>query len=206
MKSLFAVALLAVSLGKFWQPTNSHAANRRGMATYEQKQYDAAAQSFAEAQRLAPDATNAFNLGTAQIASGNRDEGAATLATLGRDADALYNRGNAALADNKLDEAVRSYIETLKLRPEDAQAKRNLEIALNKKDSAQRGGAKGPQQKGNQSPQQQPQSPSAGDQPQQQAPSRGEADQDALLRSVQQQEQEELRRMKKPSRSVRVGW
>jgi Ca-activated chloride channel family protein len=210
-----AVMLLAVSLsslGKFWQPSNSNAANRRGVASYEAKKYGEAAQAFARAHQLAPNSTTAFNLGTAQIAAGEREQGTATLNTALQDrsirADALYNRGNSALAANELDSAIRDYSEALKLHPRDAQAKRNLEIALTKrKNSSQRGGAKGPQQQGNQSPQQQPQSPSGGEQPKQQAPSRGDADRESLLRSVQQQEQEEMRRMKKPSRStVRVGW
>jgi tetratricopeptide (TPR) repeat protein len=212
---IVAVLLLAVSLqslSKFWQPSNSQAADRRGAASYEAKKYGEAAQAFGQAHRLAPTPTTAFNLGTAQIAAGEREQGTATLNSAMQDrnfrADALYNRGNSALAANELDSAIHDYTEALKLHPRDAQAKRNLEIALSKrKNNSQRGGAKGPQQQGNQSPQQQPQSPSGGEQAKQQAPSRGDADRESLLRSVQQQEQEEMRRMKKPSRgTTRVGW
>ena len=102
--------------------------------------------AFAQANAFKPTPANAFNLGTAQLANGKREEGSATLAHAMNDralrADALYNRGNSALAANAYDYAIRDYIETLKLRPIDAKAKRNLEIALQKKQAMQqaRGG------------------------------------------------------------------
>src|SRR5207249_3296931 len=79
----------------------------------------------------------AFNLGTAQIAAGNREQGSSTLARAmenpGLRADALFNRGNSALAANAFDYAIHDYVEALKLHPKDPGAKRNLEIALAKK-------------------------------------------------------------------------
>lgn len=206
----------ATSLTSFWQrlllPTNSHAAASRGARQYENKKFDEASKSFDIADHLQPDAKSAFNLGTAQIAAGKTTEGAATLGRALRNAvlrpDALYNRGNSALASKAYEYAIRDYTETLKLRPADVNAKRNLEIALKRLDEMQQsasGGGNKPQ------PQQQPQSGNqqqkspAGQQAQQQQPQ--QADAEALLRSVQQQEQEELERMKRArAANVRVGW
>ena len=138
-------------------------------------------------------------------AAGQRTEGSATLTkameTPSLRPQALFNRGNSALAANALDHAIRDYTEALRLVPGDREVKRNLEIALRRRESMER------QQKGGgQKEQQQP----AGRQPRQQ-PDRGEkeegqADAEALLRSVQQQEQEELARMKRArGESRRVG-
>jgi len=186
--------------------TNSHAASSRGERAYEQKQYEEAVRWFRRAQELEPSPRGAFNLGTAQIAAGQREQGSATLSEALKDPslrpDALFNRGNSALSAKAFDHAIGDYIETLKLRPGHAGAKRNLEIALARRDAA-RTGTKGNQQNKSGQNQQQPQpTPSAGNQK-----PRGQPDLETLLRSVQQQEQEELRRMKaRVAGEERVGW
>jgi len=205
--------VIAVLFAVWLQSTNSRVATSRGVAAYEKKDYAGATNAFAQANALKPSPAAAFNLGTAQIANGKREAGSATLEKAMRDrglrADALYNRGNSALAANAYDYAIRDYIETLKLRPSDAQAKRNLEIALQKKQAMQQAGGNSKQKnpQGGQQPQQQKQqTPSAGNRNQQQK-QQADANSEALLRAVQQQEQEELERMKR-SRAAhqRVGW
>lgn len=208
---LALVLLLAVSLPKWWSETNSHAAAKRGARAYGGQQYAEAARAFGKAQELAPSARGAFNLGTAEIAAGQREQGSARLAEAIRDpelrADALFNRGNSALAAKALDHAVRDYIGALKANPAHAAAKRNLEIALMRRQQQkqqQQSGASGRQDRQGQSqqqPQQQQPSPHG-----RQRPQAGEVDLEALLRSVQQQEQEELRRMKGRASEGRVGW
>lgn len=194
----------------FVRETNSHASASRGAKAWAAQQYGEAAKAYARAQELAPSPRNAFNLGTAEIAAGQREQGSARMAEAIRDpwlrADALYNRGNSALAAKALDHAIRDYTEALRVNPSHAAAKRNLEIALKRRDSEQRAGSSGqqPNQQG-QSPQQQQQR----EQPKQGNPQRqrdGQPDLDALLRSVQQQEQEELRRMKGQATEGKVGW
>src|SRR5204862_316898 len=156
--------------------------------------------------RLARTPRNAFNLGTSQIAAGQREQGSATLSAAMKDpslrSDALFNRGNSALASKAFDQAIADYIETLKLRPNHAAAKRNLEIALARKSASQTSTTGNQQNKAGKNQQQQKPTPSAnGQKPQ------GQLDLEALLRSVQQQEQEELRRMKaKANAEGRVGW
>ncbi len=202
----------AAAMPPLWQmitrETNSHAAARRGVAQYNHRQFDAATKSFGNASSMKPTPQNAFNLGTAQIAAGKRSEGSNTLEKAMADrslrADALYNRGNSALASKAFEYAVRDYSEALKLHPNDAQAKRNLEIALNRLRAMQRSRGSQPQQQPG-APQQQQQKPSPSNQQRNQQ--RQDADIEALLRSVQQQEQEELARMKKArGESARVGW
>jgi Ca-activated chloride channel family protein len=193
-------------LDRFTRETNSHAATARGVKQFEQKKYADAQKSFATSAAIAPTPARAFNLGTSQIAAGNREAGSSTIAKALADpslrADALFNRGNSALTANAFDYAIRDYIDALRIRPTDAAAKRNLEIALRRKEAMQKqqGGGSGSQQNRGPQPQQQPQQGK-----QQQA--KNDPNVDGLLRSVQQQEQEELSRMHRPSRErLHVGW
>ena len=213
MKPIVMLVLLAVNLGVAIRETSSRASNQRGVKEFAEKKYEAAAQSFTKANEIRPDAETAFNRGTAEIAAGKRSQGSATLAAALADpklrADALYNRGNSALASNAYEHAVRDYTDVLKLRPHDAQAKRNLEIALEKKKEQDQAnsGAGGTQQTPQQNQPRPQQQPSAGAQRQQQPQQAEGPDAEALLRSVQQQEQEERRRMKAAGRArERVGW
>ena len=197
------LVLALISVPAWWRETNSHAASKRGERSYQQQQYPAAEEGYREAQKLAPSARNAFNLGTAEIAAGHREQGSATLAEALRDpalrADAFFNRGNSALTSKAYDHAIRDYMDALRANPNHAAAKRNLEIALSRRASSKRSDAGGKQdQKGKSEPNP---APSQG-----QKPKEGQPDLDALLRSVQQQEQEELRRMKPRPAEGRVGW
>jgi Ca-activated chloride channel family protein len=202
-----SVALLLISL-TFWRDTNSRAATASGVKAYEQKQYARSAEAFRRAQELAPSAQSAFNRGTAEIAAGQRAQGSAALAPAIQDpalrADALYNRGNSALAAKATDHAIRDYIDALKANPNHAAAKRNLEIALQRREQQRRNAsASGDKNQQGQAPQKPQPTPSGG----KQQPKPGQVDLEALLRSVQQQEQDELRRMKgKASGDARVGW
>jgi tetratricopeptide (TPR) repeat protein len=209
MKIAAAILLLAgfPFVAQLTRETNSHAANARGVKQFAAKKYAEAQQSFATANSTATSTTRAFNLGTSEIAAGNREAGATTIAKALADPslrpDALFNRGNSALAANAFDYAIRDYSETLRLRPSDAAAKRNLEIALRKKQAMQQqqGDTGGKQPNAGQQPQPKP-VPQPGDQKK-----KSDSYEDALLRSVQQQEQEELTRMHKPSReNLHVGW
>jgi len=204
---VIAALLLVWNFAQLWRETNSHAANARGVKAFAQKKYEDSVRAFGDAQSIAPSPQRAFNLGTAQVAAGQREAGSATLSKAMADARlreaTLFNRGNSALASNAYDSAIRDFTEALKLQPADGSAKRNLEIALVRKTQQQRQqGGSHQQQKGN-SPQPQPQQPQQAPDQQQQ----GDANIEALLRSVQQQEQEELQRMHRPKgERLHVGW
>ena len=203
--SCWVAGLLAMP--NWWRETNSRAASVRGERAYANKQYAEAARWFERAQALAPSSRGAFNLGTAQIAAGQRETGSATLNDAMKDAalrpEALFNRGNSALASKAFDHAIADYTETLKLRSNHAGAKRNLEIALNQREAARRAASGGKRDQPGAKQQRQETTPAPGAQ----QPPRGQPDLETLLRSVQQQEQEELRRMKgKAAAEGRVGW
>lgn len=199
------IAALLV-LTSLWGEMGSRIASARGAKAFEQKEYSRAVKEFHRAQELAPSAQNAFNLGTAEIAAGQREQGSATLAAAIKDpalrADALYNRGNSALAAKALDHAIRDYADALRANPKHAAAKRNLEIALHRQEQQRRNSsASGQRNQQGQSQKQQQQTPAPGQQP-----PKGQIDLEALLRSVQQQEADELRRMKGKAGEARVGW
>jgi len=206
---MIAALLLTLHLAQWWHDTNSHAATARGVEAFVHKRYDAAVAAFGKANAIDPSTQRAYNLGTAQVAAGNREGGSSTLARAMTDprlrADALFNRGTSALASKAWDSAIRDYTGVLRLRPADGAAKRNLEIALARKAAAQQQGGGGghPPQKGSSpQPKQSQNQPAPSDTRQ----NRNAAD-EALLRSVQQQEQEELRRMhQKGTERVHVGW
>jgi tetratricopeptide (TPR) repeat protein len=199
-----ALLILAIDFGRVWHDLSSYIASTRGVTQFQAKQYAKSAASFDKANAIKPTPARQFNLGTAQIASGDRERGAAALDKAMSDprlrADALYNRGTSALAAKAYDSAIRDYVDVLKLRPNDAATKRNLEIAEVLKRAMQQ------QQKQSQRgapQQQQKQQAKTGEQPKE----KGETDLDALLRAVQQQEKEELSRMHRArGEKLRVGW
>ena len=198
MKAVFAILLVSMPfIGPLLRTTNSRAAVSRGIEQFRNGDPTAAAESFARAQALRPTAAGAFDSGTARIAAGDRVSGAALLEPAIEDperkADALYNRGNAGLLSRAYSEAIRDYEEVLRNRPGDRAAKRNLEIALRQQ-----------QQEKEKSERQQDRSDEGGaSEGEQERP----GDADALLRSVEQQEREELKRMRGARQQRRrVGW
>lgn len=194
-----------LDVGRLWRDVQAHFDNSRGVAAYQKKKYDEAAKAFGSAAARASTPQRQLNLGTSLVAAGDRERGAAALDKAMSDprlrADALYNRGTSALAAKAYDSAIRDYVQALKLRPNDLPTKRNLEIARVQKRQAeaQAGGGQGAGRKNEPSPQ------ASAPRPEQRQKS--ETDTDALLRSVQQQEQEELSRMHKAKgEKLRVGW
>lgn len=208
MKPIAMVLIAALPLlAQLTRETNSHAASARGVKQFAAKKYADSQTSFATADRIGASPSRAFNLGTAQIAAGNREAGSSTIAKALADPslrpEALFNRGNSALASNAYDYAIRDYSATLRLRPNDAAAKRNLEIAIRRKQAAQQQEGNG----GNQADKGQQPKPQPSQQPGNQQTPKSDPSAEALLRSVQQQEQEELTRMHRPSRErLHVGW
>jgi tetratricopeptide (TPR) repeat protein len=200
---VIAALLLAFNLLDWWRDSNSHAANAKGVDAFAKKKYTAAAQAFAKEK---PSPASAFNLGTAQIAAGDRETGSSTLQKAIADprlrGDAWFNRGVSALNSKSYDYAIHDFKEALKANPSDGAAKRNLEIAMAKKRQSQQQAGGANKDKQGTSPAPQP-SPTPNGQQQQ----KGDPNAEALLRSVQEQEQEELARMHRarPDRA-RVGW
>ncbi len=112
-----------------------------GYDYYKNGEYEKAADNFKQAAILKPDrALPLFDKGTALYKS-NDYEGAAKEfgSTNGKidnkdiKSDSYYNMGNALFKAGKYDDAIKSYVDALKLNPKDKDYKHNLETALIKK-------------------------------------------------------------------------
>jgi Tetratricopeptide repeat. len=209
---LLASLALPVWLQQFVRPTNSRAAASAGVKQYSKKDFKGAVESFHQADSIDPSPVTAYDLGTARIAAGNGKGGSQELERALKDVtirpDALFNRGNAKLDAKEYEQAISDYKESLRLRSSDAGAKRNLEIALRRRQEQQQQQSRQNQQQQQRNQQQQkPQNQQKQDQGQQEKQDKGNSQTDALLRSIAQQEREELERMRKQgSTPRRIGW
>lgn len=115
---------------------NARERTATGVAELRHHRPESAADAFDAALRARPDdPLVSFNAGTGRLAAGRADavpelERAARAAPDGLAADAWFNLGNARLAAKDAAGAVEAFEESLRRRPEDAGAKRNLELAL----------------------------------------------------------------------------
>lgn len=225
MKPLvLSLLILAAAPMPLLRPSNSEKLTREGIAAFEEKQTSAAARLFASAAQIASSSRALFNLGTALVENGEAEPGAAALAKASEEggpvaADAFFNRGNIALGAERLEEAIEMYSESLRLDPSMGDAKRNLEIALRKKQEQenQQQEQQDQQQEGEGEEQPQPQ-PESGEEPPEGEDSSppndpgGESPQEMspeeILRSIAQQEREELSRMRREKSEGQrpVGW
>ncbi|WP_241909646.1 VWA domain-containing protein, partial [Vibrio breoganii] len=92
-------------------------ANQRGLAAFQEKDYQRASQEFKDTKWRA----------AAQYESGDY-EGAITSLEGHSETDSLYNLGNAYAQNGELDKAIASYEKVLQQEPENADAKYNLDI------------------------------------------------------------------------------
>ncbi len=108
-----------------------------GNRLFEEGRYDEALKLYTEAQIEAPDAPEIhLSIGNVLFRKGEhakaREAYRRALAARDRSlaGSAHYNSGTASLAEGDLPEAVNRFREALKIDPEDADARRNLELAL----------------------------------------------------------------------------
>jgi tetratricopeptide (TPR) repeat protein len=136
--ALLALALLAVP-GRPAAAADSAAAarNNEGNRLYNQRRYDEALKMYTDAQAVRPEAPELhYNIGNVLYRKQEFDKAAEEYrkAEAARDPAlsqaAVFNRGNALLAQQRLPEAIQAYVQALRADPADADAKRNLELAL----------------------------------------------------------------------------
>lgn len=213
MKLVIAsAALLALSASSWIAGTNSRAATQRGLDAWAKGDYAAAVEAFAEADRLKPGPETALNRGTAEIAAGQTAAGIEHLSPVVGTGElgerALFNRGTGALIAGDAQRAIPDLIEYLRRHPADAAAKKNLELALRRADEQSRQQQSQQQRQQRQRQRENQEGSSAAQQQKdgdRQKP--GSVDAESLLRSVAQQEREELSRMRRAGRERNtVGW
>ena len=219
---LLAFLALPPALQRVVRESNSSAEAKKAMQAYKEKKYAESAKRFAAARQLKPSTSATFDEGTARAAAGDLNHAIPLLTEAAKDPelsrDALFNRGTAELQQKQFENAIRDLASALRISPDDVEAKRNLELALQRKQqqekqqqSSNNGGGSGgnssapqPQPKPGQQPQGNPnQQPTA-----QSGPGEKNNDPlDSILKSVQEQEKEELNRMRGRREDERaIGW
>lgn len=111
--------------------------NNEGNRLYEQKRLDEALKKYTDAQVTLPNAPELhYNIGNVLFRKGEIDKAIEEYMKAQSAKDprlsqaAIYNRGNALMSSGKAQDAVNAYVQALRARPDDADAKRNLELAL----------------------------------------------------------------------------
>jgi Ca-activated chloride channel homolog len=135
--------------------------NKQGNRLFEQGKYQDAEKAYLEAQAGMPGrAELSYNLGNSLIKQKKYDQALQALGQAVSKGDSslqargYYNVGNALFDLGRLKEATQSYIQALRINPEDQDAKHNLELTLKKmQEQKQDQQQKGPSQ--NQEPDQQ---------------------------------------------------
>jgi Ca-activated chloride channel family protein len=135
---LFLVLLL-VSHSSQARAESLASKNKRGNELYSQGKYSEAEKKYLDAQVNNPgNPSILYNLGNSLIQQKKYTEGMKALNQAIEKGDktakenSWYNKGNSLFSAGQFKESAESYIESLKLHPEDKDAKNNLELALQK--------------------------------------------------------------------------
>jgi tetratricopeptide (TPR) repeat protein len=135
---LLVALLFAATLDASAQRYPERRATRQGTRLYERGDYAGAEQAYRRALELNPELREAaFNLGGAMFRQENGSGAAGVWAPLVADsiagtetmAAASYNIGNTSLAGQQIDAAIEAYKQSLRLNPDDVEAKFNLAYA-----------------------------------------------------------------------------
>ncbi len=208
--ALLLTALLGVSL-----PARADVGSimRQGAALERQGKYDQALKAYQDALVLEPDDVRIhYDMGRA-LHQLNRQPEAIEHFQLGLlskkrllRANSLYNLGNCQFKQQQLDEAIASYTRALLVRPDDLQAKQNLEYCWKLKAERQQ---KPDSTQKKQPPQSQQQKQQGQQQAQPAQPQKGEISReqaDRMLQALQSKQRDDMRKQpKKPSEQPAGG-
>jgi len=187
--------------------------NNEGNRLYEQKKLDEALKMYIDAQASRPGAPELhYNIGNVLFRKKEYDKAVEEYLRAQAAPDpllseaALFNRGNALMMQGRLEDAIQAYVQALRARPDDTDAKRNLELALRLLDQQKKKQQQQqqPQQDKNQEQNKSPQQPQQGEGParpqQQRKP--GEMSEDEARQVLEALQQEEKEGIKKHARAA----
>jgi len=182
--------------------------NNEGNRLYQQRKYDDALKMYVDAQASRPGAPELhYNIGNVLFRKKEYDKAVEEYLRAQAAADpvlseaAIFNRGNALLMQGRPEEAIQAYVRALRARPDDTDAKRNLEIALRLLDEKKKQQQQGKGQDQNKNPQQEPQQGGGrGRPPQQKNP--GEMTEEEARQVLEALQQEEKQGIKKHARAA----
>ncbi len=190
-----AIVALVPLLVAFTWPGTVEWLCTRGIKQYEAGEFEEAGESFARALEADPgNATLTFNRGTALYRQQDFAEAAEAFASAAEGGgeepgrDAAYNLGNSQFSAGDYQSAIEAYKQALRLDPDDAEAKYNLELALRKQEEQQ-------QEQEQQEQQQEEDQPQEDEQEQQEQ----NEEQDSQERDEQQGDQPQSEQQDEPS-------
>jgi Ca-activated chloride channel homolog len=166
------LCFLGISVATIGFSQSAHKHLREGDAAYLRKNYKKAELDYRNAQEAERSYKGSFNLGNSLYMQQRHDDALqiyADVAKRGIDNDmrsqAFYNQGNTHIIKNEYDKAIDAYKQSLRLNPNDEDAKKNLAFAkkMQKKQQQQQQNQDKNQQ---QPPQNQPQNEDKNQQPQ----------------------------------------
>ncbi|HTN47357.1 MAG TPA: tetratricopeptide repeat protein [Flavipsychrobacter sp.] len=152
MKRILVTCYLLLSIAAVYAQQNQV---RAGNKLYEDKKYKQAATVYQEALKKNPNyLPGIFNLGNALYQDKNYEASRKTYDALAKKAtdprikaSSDYNVGNTYMSQQKWEEAVNAYKQSLRKNPQDEDAKYNLSYALAKMKQNQGGGGKNKEDK-----------------------------------------------------------
>jgi Ca-activated chloride channel homolog len=133
--------LFCTTASLFAQQTKANNFINQGNQLYKQQKFEEAATAYQKALEQ-KDSSNAagFNLGNALVKNNKLEEAASQFESTannskdkGTKANSFYNQGVALSKQKKLEESIDAYKKALRMNPNDAQTRENLQKALNEK-------------------------------------------------------------------------
>ena len=136
-RTLGIAAVLLLALAVAGCGRNAASLNNEGNEAFRNQEYGAALQAYEQARQESPDlAEPVYNAGNTHYrqqvwgAAQQSYEKALSIADADLAQSATFNLGNVLFNAASLEEAIEAYKQTLRINPDDADAKHNLELAL----------------------------------------------------------------------------